>query len=220
VFVAGFILAAVGFAQRSLAQTRCDRWASVGFRVVQPPVRPVGGLLVSSLPAVTAPGEFSWGHFHVRRERSWEHTFTREQRPRLAALLDYARPGEAIVAVGIDSLGRTAAKVMPTIRELGEGTFSCGRCAKELIRRMQQSIWSPCWPVWPSLSWSSGGNVAQQRARHVGHADSPSVRQRRSASPKPALAQRMPASGESASTITSCLGVSCNCVPRACGAGR
>jgi hypothetical protein len=34
---------------------------------------------------------------------------TREQRPGLAALLDYARPGDSIVLVGIDRLGRNAA---------------------------------------------------------------------------------------------------------------
>jgi DNA invertase Pin-like site-specific DNA recombinase len=42
------------------------------------------------------------------------------QRPGLAALLDYAREGDAIVVVGIDRLGRNAAEVMTTIRELGE----------------------------------------------------------------------------------------------------
>src|SRR6201987_316060 len=47
-------------------------------------------------------------------------TSTREQRPGLAALLDYARQGDAIVVVGIDRLGRNAAEVMTTLRELGE----------------------------------------------------------------------------------------------------
>jgi DNA invertase Pin-like site-specific DNA recombinase len=47
-------------------------------------------------------------------------TSTREQRPGLAALLDYARAGDAIVVVGIDRLGRNAAEVMTTIRDLGE----------------------------------------------------------------------------------------------------
>src|SRR5258705_3297159 len=47
-------------------------------------------------------------------------TSTREQRPGLAALLDYAREGDAMVVVGIDRLGRNAAEVMTTIRELGE----------------------------------------------------------------------------------------------------
>ncbi len=47
-------------------------------------------------------------------------TKTREQRPGLAALLEYARPGDTIVVVGIDRLGRNAAEVMTTIRDLGE----------------------------------------------------------------------------------------------------
>ena len=47
-------------------------------------------------------------------------TSTRERRPGLAALLDYAREGDAIVVVGIDRLGRNAAEVMTTIRDLGE----------------------------------------------------------------------------------------------------
>jgi len=45
-------------------------------------------------------------------------TSTREVRPGLRALLDYARPGDAIVVAGIDRLGRNAAEVMATIREL------------------------------------------------------------------------------------------------------
>jgi DNA invertase Pin-like site-specific DNA recombinase len=47
-------------------------------------------------------------------------TSTREQRPGLAAVLDYARPGDTIVVVGIDRLGRNAAEVMTTIRDLGQ----------------------------------------------------------------------------------------------------
>ncbi len=47
-------------------------------------------------------------------------TSTREQRVGLAALLDYARQSDAIVVVGIDRLGRNAAEVMTTIRDLGE----------------------------------------------------------------------------------------------------
>ncbi len=44
----------------------------------------------------------------------------RAQRPQMAALLDYARAGDVIVVVGIDRLGRDAAEVMMTIRELTE----------------------------------------------------------------------------------------------------
>jgi DNA invertase Pin-like site-specific DNA recombinase len=47
-------------------------------------------------------------------------TSTKEQRPGLGALLDYARRGDTIVVVGIDRLGRNAAEVMLTIRDLGE----------------------------------------------------------------------------------------------------
>src|SRR4249919_2080933 len=47
-------------------------------------------------------------------------TSTQQQRPGLAALLDYARQGDAIVVVGIDRLGRNAAEVMMTIRDLGQ----------------------------------------------------------------------------------------------------
>src|ERR1700712_359644 len=47
-------------------------------------------------------------------------TSTKEQRPGLAGLLDYAREGDTIVVVGIDRLGRNAAEVMLTIRDLGE----------------------------------------------------------------------------------------------------
>ncbi|MGJ6122701.1 recombinase family protein [Mycolicibacterium sp. Y3] len=45
-------------------------------------------------------------------------TSTREQRPGLAALLDYAREGDTIVVVGIDRLGRSAAEVMTTVKTL------------------------------------------------------------------------------------------------------
>jgi DNA invertase Pin-like site-specific DNA recombinase len=47
-------------------------------------------------------------------------TSTKEQRPGLTALFDYARLGDTIVVVGIDRLGRNAAEVMLTIRDLGE----------------------------------------------------------------------------------------------------
>jgi len=57
-------------------------------------------------------------------------TSTRQQRPGLAALLDYARQGDAIVVVGIDRLGRNAAEVMTTIRDLGEGQDSGHHAAR------------------------------------------------------------------------------------------
>ena len=75
---------------------------------------------------------------------------TREQRPALAALLDYAREGDAIVVVGIDRLGRNAAEVMTTIRELGERGIVLGHSAKASTRRTPRGAWwpesSPHWP--------------------------------------------------------------------------
>ncbi|MDY6869039.1 MAG: recombinase family protein [Actinomycetota bacterium] len=48
-------------------------------------------------------------------------TSTKEQRSGLALLLDHAaRRGDTIVVAGIDRLGRNAAEVMLTIRDLGE----------------------------------------------------------------------------------------------------
>ncbi|OPX12485.1 recombinase family protein [Mycobacterium sp. AT1] len=47
-------------------------------------------------------------------------TSTKEQRPGLSALLSYTQDGDTIVVVGIDRLGRNAAEVMLTIRDLGE----------------------------------------------------------------------------------------------------
>jgi DNA invertase Pin-like site-specific DNA recombinase len=47
-------------------------------------------------------------------------TSTKEQRSGLAAVLDYARKGDTIVVIGIDRLGRNAAEVMLTIRDLSE----------------------------------------------------------------------------------------------------
>lgn len=41
------------------------------------------------------------------------------RRPGLTALLDYARPGDVAVVVGIDRLGRTTAEVLTTARVLG-----------------------------------------------------------------------------------------------------
>jgi DNA invertase Pin-like site-specific DNA recombinase len=43
---------------------------------------------------------------------------TREQRPGLGALLDYARPEDTIVVTAVDRLGRSAAEVMVTVRDL------------------------------------------------------------------------------------------------------
>jgi len=59
-------------------------------------------------------------------------TSTRQQRPGLAALLDYARQGDAIAVVGMDRLRRNAGEVMTTIRDLGQRFRPHGgRCSRQ-----------------------------------------------------------------------------------------
>ena len=134
---------------------------------------------------------------------------TREQRPGLAALLDYAREGDAIVVVGIDRLGRNAAEVMTTIRDLGERGI--------VLRSLREGI---------DTSNATGRMVAGVlaslaelelelgRERRTASRDARRARGQSIGRPKAldqskvALAQRMHASGELASTIAAALGVS------------
>jgi len=136
-------------------------------------------------------------------------TSTREQRPGLAALLDYAREGDAIVVVGIDRLGRNAAEVMTTIRDLGERGI--------VLRSLREGI---------DTSNATGRMVAGVlaslaelelelgRERRSAARESRRARGQSSGRPKAldgskaALAQRMHASGEAATTIAAALGVS------------
>jgi DNA invertase Pin-like site-specific DNA recombinase len=136
-------------------------------------------------------------------------TSTREQRPGLAALLDYTRAGDAIVVVGIDRLGRNAAEVMTTIREL--------RDREIMLRSLREGI---------DTSNASGRMVAgvlvslaelelelgrerRAAARAARRARGQSVgRPRALDKSKSALAQRMHANGESAITMANTLGVS------------
>ncbi len=136
-------------------------------------------------------------------------TSTRQQRPGLAALLDYAREGDAIVVVGIDRLGRNAAEVMTTIRDLGERGI--------VLRSLREGI---------DTSNASGRMVAgvlaslaelelelskerRTAARDARRARGQSIgRPKALSDEKVALARRMHDSGESATTIATTLGVS------------
>lgn len=134
---------------------------------------------------------------------------TREQRPGLAALLDYARPGDAIVVVGIDRLGRNAAEVMQTIRDLNERDI--------VLRSLREGI---------DTSTAAGRMVAGVLAS-LAELELELGKERRAASrearrargqaigrpkaldaSKAKLARRMHASGEPATTIAAALGVS------------
>ncbi|SIA08634.1 site-specific recombinase PinR [Mycobacteroides abscessus subsp. bolletii] len=74
-------------------------------------------------------------------------TSTREQRPGLAALLDYVREGDVIVVVGIDRLGRNAAEVMTTIRELSQRGI--------VLRSLREGV-----DTWNAASRMSAGVLA------------------------------------------------------------
>ena len=136
-------------------------------------------------------------------------TSTREQRPGLAALLDYARSGDAIVVVGIDRLGRNAAEVMATIRELGQRgivlkSLREGIDTSNATGRMIAGVLASLAELELELGRerrSAAREARKARGQHIGRpkALDPS---------KAALARRMQASGEPVTTIAAALGVS------------
>jgi DNA invertase Pin-like site-specific DNA recombinase len=136
-------------------------------------------------------------------------TSTREQRTGLAALLDYAREGDAIVVVGIDRLGRNAAEVMTTIRELGERgivlrSLREGIDTSNATGRMVAGVLASLAELELEL-----GQERRAAARDARRARGQSIgRPKALDTSKAALAQRMHASGEGASTIAATLGVS------------
>jgi DNA invertase Pin-like site-specific DNA recombinase len=136
-------------------------------------------------------------------------TSTREQRPGLAALLDYARPGDAIVVVGIDRLGRNAAEVMTTIRELRDREIVLkslreGIDTSNATGRMVAGVLASLAELELEL-----GRERRAAAREARRARGQSIgRPKVLDEKKAALAQRMHASGESATTIANTLGVS------------
>jgi DNA invertase Pin-like site-specific DNA recombinase len=136
-------------------------------------------------------------------------TSTREQRPGLAALLDYARPGDAIVVVGIDRLGRNAAEVMMTIRELAEQNIVLrslreGIDTSNTTGRMVAGVLASLAELELELGRerrTAAREARRARGQHIG-------RPKAFDEKKAALAARMHESGESASTIANTLGVS------------
>ncbi len=136
-------------------------------------------------------------------------TSTREQRPGLAALLDYVRPGDAIVVVGIDRLGRNAAEVMATIRELRDREIVLrslreGIDTSNATGRMVAGVLASLAELELELGRERRAAAREARRARGQHVGRPKVLNEK----KTALAQRMHASGESASTIATTLGVS------------
>lgn len=136
-------------------------------------------------------------------------TSTRQQRPGLAALLDYARQGDAIVVVGIDRLGRNAAEVMTTIRDLGERgivlrSLREGIDTSNASGRMVAGVLASLAELELEL-----GRERRTAARDARRARGQSIgRPKALDDSKTALARRMHDNGESAGTIASALGVS------------
>lgn len=134
---------------------------------------------------------------------------TREQRPGLAALLDYAREGDAIVVVGIDRLGRNAAEVMTTIRELGERgivlrSLREGIDTSNATGRMVAGVLASLAELELEL-----GRERRTAARDARRARGQSIgRPKALTDDKAALARRMYDTGESATTIAATLNVS------------
>jgi len=136
-------------------------------------------------------------------------TSTREVRPGLAALLDYARPGDAIVVVGIDRLGRNAAEVMTTIRDLGQRNIVL-RSIREGIDtanatgRMVAGVLASLAELELEL-----GKERRNAAREARRARGQTIgRPKALDKQKAALARRMQASGEPVTTIAAALRVS------------
>ncbi|MUL49271.1 recombinase family protein [Mycobacterium sp. CBMA293] len=136
-------------------------------------------------------------------------TSTREQRPGLAKLMDYAREGDTIVVVGIDRLGRNAAEVMATIRELGERgivlrSLREGIDTSNATGRMIAGVLASLAELELELGRerrSAAREARRSRGQAIGRPKALDAQ-------KAALAQRMHLSGESATTIAATLGVS------------
>src|SRR5271156_1403653 len=136
-------------------------------------------------------------------------TSTRQERPGLAALLDYARQGDAIVVVGIDRLGRNAAEVMTTIRDLGERgivlrSLREGIDTSNATGRMVAGVLASLAELELELGRERRAAAREARRARGQHVGRPKALDEK----KTGLAQRMHASGESASTIATALGVS------------
>ena len=155
--------------------------------------------------ALTAAGVDAFRIYHDKLSG----TSTREQRPGLTALLDYARPGDCIVVVGIDRLGRNAAEVMTTIRDLGQRDIILrslreGIDTNNATGRMIAGVLASLAELELELGKerrTAAGEARRARGQHIGRPKALDDKQA-------ALARRMNASGESAPTIAATLGVS------------
>ncbi len=136
-------------------------------------------------------------------------TSTREQRAGLAAVLDYAREGDTIVVVGIDRLGRNAAEVMLTVRDLAERGITLrslreGIDTSNATGRMIAGVLASLAEL--ELELQRERRAASRAARKA--RDMPIGRPKALDADKAALARRMRDSGEPVPTIAASVGVS------------
>ena len=130
-------------------------------------------------------------------------------RPGLRELLEHARPGDTVVVVALDRLGRSLTGIIETIAELQERDISVISLRENLdfttpTGKMMASIFAALAEYEVDLKAeraAAAREAAAARGRHTG-------RPRSLTDEQVALARRMREAGESASTIAATFGVS------------
>lgn len=142
-------------------------------------------------------------------------TSTREQRPGLDKLLADAVPGDTIVVVGIDRLGRNAAEVMTTIRDLDQRgivlrSLREGIDTSTAAGRMVAGVLASLAELELELGRERRAAAREARRARGQHVGRPKALDAKNA----ALARRMHAAGESVATIAAATNVSAATVYR------
>jgi DNA invertase Pin-like site-specific DNA recombinase len=143
---------------------------------------------------------------------------TRDDRPGLAALLDYAREGDTVVVVALDRLGRSLAGIVRTVETLSERgvmlrSLREGIDYSTAVGRMVAGIFASLAEYERELIHERAA-VARQAARARGKQTG---RPRALSADQVRLARRMREAGESVSTIRTTLRVARSTVYRALG---
>jgi DNA invertase Pin-like site-specific DNA recombinase len=141
---------------------------------------------------------------------------TRDDRPGLAALLDYAREGDTVVVVALDRLGRSLAGIVRTIETLTERGIMLRSLREGIdystpVGRMVAGIFASLAEYERELIHERAA-VARQAARARGKQTG---RPRALSADQVRLARRMREAGESVSTIRTTLRVARSTVYRA-----
>lgn len=133
----------------------------------------------------------------------------RDDRPGLAALLDYARDGDTVTVVALDRLGRSLSGIIRTIEDLRERGIVLRSLREGIdystpVGRMVAGIFASLAEYERALineRAAAAREAARTRGRPVGRKPALSPEQ-------VALARRMRASGESIGTLVATLGAS------------